>query len=164
MSEDLNYKIRCRARNKNGKRCIRRFYKSHNQEKYFCFQHSSKKNRIIIEKRSSKKEECCICYEININKKELMECKHGVCKDCLKKLQDNRCPICRQEMKGKLIFNFYSKKLDTVRTGTISTSTTNNIVDLNNHFRNNIQPLTENQINFIDLTNFINYLINNLQQ
>jgi len=54
------------------------------------------------------KEECCVCFEekrlINI------KCKHPLCNDCYKKLINNLCPLCRQNIiliksKFKILLN-----------------------------------------------------------
>ena len=49
------------------------------------------------------KEDCCVCFENNVEKDEMLECKHSVCKGCVKQLRDPRCPMCRSDIKSKFI-------------------------------------------------------------
>ena len=49
------------------------------------------------------KEDCCVCFENNVEKDEVLECKHSVCKGCVKQLRDPRCPMCRSDIKSKFI-------------------------------------------------------------
>jgi len=45
---------------------------------------------------------CSLCYE-SMSSKNLLECNHNVCLDCLSNLRKNECPICRKELKGEVI-------------------------------------------------------------
>lgn len=38
---------------------------------------------------------CCVCMELTICK---TRCNHTVCEDCLRKIENNKCPICRQTL------------------------------------------------------------------
>jgi len=58
----------------------------------------------------SKKEDCCVCYE-SMPASEVLGCSHPVCKGCLKQLRDDRCPICRAEIKSKYISDKDKKKM-----------------------------------------------------
>ena len=45
---------------------------------------------------------CCIC-EGAMKDIDILDCQHPVCKECLKKIRKNECPICRKTLSGKLI-------------------------------------------------------------
>lgn len=51
------------------------------------------------------KSDCCVCME---NKSKFpLECDHDICVDCVVKIENDRCPICRQSLlnpHGKLCF------------------------------------------------------------
>jgi len=51
---------------------------------------------------SDKNEDCCICYE-QMSASDALDCSHMVCNSCTKKLRDDRCPMCRAEIKSKYI-------------------------------------------------------------
>ena len=40
--------------------------------------------------------ECCICYETECDIVLLHKCSHNLCINCLLKLQNKRCPLCRE--------------------------------------------------------------------
>jgi hypothetical protein len=102
----------CQGKLLNGNKCSRKV----NKCKQFCYQHDpTKKDKDKNEKEVKEKIECCICYEKNISKQDMMTCNHSVCKDCLEKMEDDRCPMCRQEMKGKLMTSSMIRKLKNKR-------------------------------------------------
>jgi len=47
-------------------------------------------------------EDCCICYE-KMPVSDALGCSHMVCQSCTKKLRDDRCPMCRAEIKSKYV-------------------------------------------------------------
>lgn len=40
--------------------------------------------------------ECCICYETECDIVLLHKCSHNLCINCLLKLQNKMCPLCRE--------------------------------------------------------------------
>ena len=41
-------------------------------------------------------EECCICYnELDETIKVTLKCKHNLCLECMMKLKEQKCPLCR---------------------------------------------------------------------
>lgn len=50
--------------------------------------------------------ECCICLEERCRDDQLTECQHAVCIDCLNRLRQSSCPICRRD----LVLNFNGKQ------------------------------------------------------
>ena len=49
-----------------------------------------------IEKREF---ECCVCYTKNYESRQKIRCKHDICKSCYYRLRDDKCPICRVQIK-----------------------------------------------------------------
>ena len=41
--------------------------------------------------------ECSVCYNTGADNVGVFPCLHGFCSDCCLRLQDKKCPICRQE-------------------------------------------------------------------
>lgn len=54
--------------------------------------------------------ECCVCLENNVRPNAKTPCGHCVCRDCLSKLLQPTCPICRQKLEIK-INNQLSEKM-----------------------------------------------------
>ena len=44
--------------------------------------------------------ECCVCGD---ETKDILDCNHYLCINCSKNLEDDNCPLCRKELKGKHI-------------------------------------------------------------
>jgi len=42
--------------------------------------------------------ECCVCFNDRKTKMKRIICGHLICEKCFLKIQDFKCPICRQEM------------------------------------------------------------------
>jgi hypothetical protein len=95
---------KCSGMTKAGKRCKKKANKTG-----YCHLHIPKSDsKCVIEGKvvdNCKMEDCSICYETNVNENEMLNCKHYVCKECISKLRDDRCPMCRQKLSGKLITN-----------------------------------------------------------
>jgi len=49
-----------------------------------------------------KYEKCCICEE-PISSNKGLDCDHFICCECLNKLRQTQCPICRKEISGKIV-------------------------------------------------------------
>lgn len=47
-------------------------------------------------------EKCSICYNSMLKQKSL-NCSHCICKSCISSLRKLECPMCRQELKGKIV-------------------------------------------------------------
>lgn len=48
--------------------------------------------------------ECCICFD---NKKlRMLDCEHEFCDDCLRRINDYRCPLCRRDIQDFIEDNF----------------------------------------------------------
>jgi hypothetical protein len=45
-------------------------------------------------------DECCVCFEL-MPVSDATACKHMVCKRCIKKISNHRCPMCRAKMNLK---------------------------------------------------------------
>lgn len=45
---------------------------------------------------------CCICTE-PIRERDMLKCGHSICIECLKGVRKNECPVCRKEIKGRLV-------------------------------------------------------------
>jgi hypothetical protein len=45
--------------------------------------------------------ECCVCYENTIFK---TKCGHSLCYDCFFKLENKNCPMCREKIQNKDLF------------------------------------------------------------
>lgn len=46
---------------------------------------------------------CCVCGDM-ILKEEILWCNHGLCYECLVRLNQFLCPVCREPLNGELIF------------------------------------------------------------
>jgi hypothetical protein len=57
-------------------------------------------NKVIEEINNKYKCECSICFELTNNK---TNCGHDVCLDCENKIKNNKCPLCRRNLKLKRI-------------------------------------------------------------
>lgn len=56
-------------------------------------------------------EKCNICYN-SMLKTYNLSCGHSVCNDCIDKIRNFNCPMCRKEIKGKIITDeIYAKIL-----------------------------------------------------
>ena len=47
-------------------------------------------------------EKCTICYN-SMLKQNSLTCSHCICKSCISSLRKLECPMCRQELKGKIL-------------------------------------------------------------
>ena len=47
-------------------------------------------------------EKCSICYNSMLKQKSL-NCTHCICKSCISNLRKLECPMCRQELKGRIL-------------------------------------------------------------
>jgi hypothetical protein len=56
-------------------------------------------------------EDCCICYDQQVNQDDFLDCGHSVCKTCIGKLRDVRCPMCRVPISAKFISEQDKKKM-----------------------------------------------------
>ncbi len=79
--------------------------------------HDKQKEKNVHKKEKEEKEgkeekqeetECCVCYD---KTKHILRCKHGVCEECLEKMQNILCPMCRCEMDSLLINKQYKMLL-----------------------------------------------------
>jgi hypothetical protein len=43
-------------------------------------------------------QDCCVCYD---ETKDILSCKHYLCKGCVKHLCTDTCPMCRAPLKGR---------------------------------------------------------------
>ena len=85
-----------------GKPCTKRTLDS----TLFCHHHKDQANGLpkpTTEKDFNsdpqiEKDECCVCYEM-MPVSQGLSCKHLVCKVCLEKMRDDRCPMCRSPLK-----------------------------------------------------------------
>ena len=50
---------------------------------------------------------CSICLDdiINFNEKKTLKCEHMYHKECINKVQNNKCPLCKKEIKDSTISN-----------------------------------------------------------
>ena len=55
--------------------------------------------------------ECPVCLIETVRREDLLECGHGVCKDCIECLTKPTCPMCRADLKGPLVTADIQKKL-----------------------------------------------------
>lgn len=78
----------CMGTTKKGSRCKRRL--SYNSTGNFCTIHNININIDIPE-------ECSICFENLTDKDSCLECGHLFHKNCVMRLHNNKCPLCRQE-------------------------------------------------------------------
>ena len=89
-----------------------------------CYKKSIKvKNNNILEIKNYYNNindfECCVCLEESTENICMIECKHHICKKCYLKClnQDEKCPICRQEIKpinidkSKYLLSVYSNEM-----------------------------------------------------
>jgi hypothetical protein len=53
--------------------------------------------------------ECYICNENNV--KEALSCNHYICSGCIGKLRNFTCPICKEELSGKVVTTDLEKKI-----------------------------------------------------
>lgn len=99
----MNSSTLCHGVTLKGKPCTKRTLDS----SQFCHHHkiqAASKIESISETNSksevdsTQKDECCVCYEM-MPISESLGCKHLVCKGCLGKMRDDRCPMCRTPMK-----------------------------------------------------------------
>lgn len=56
------------------------------------------------EHHHSEQDDCCVCYE-KMPTSDALGCTHLVCQDCVKKLRDDSCPMCRAPVKSKYLTN-----------------------------------------------------------
>ena len=91
----------CNGFTKSGIKCTKR-----TKDKKYCYLH--KDQELVIRLNLSKIKlvnniigDCSICFEniLKIDDSEL-ECKHIFHINCIKKLRDNRCPVCRSDLKS----------------------------------------------------------------
>ncbi len=54
--------------------------------------------------------ECCICYENNVV--DTLSCKHSICSGCIGKLRKLSCPMCREQLSGKVVTKELMKKIE----------------------------------------------------
>jgi hypothetical protein len=114
---------KCKGINKNGKGCKNKTksqdgychkHKKHNHEKIKIdlskidiIDLTKDENTFVIKNecchQSQECNECCICYEKTIPTKQKLDCDHYVCMTCIKKLRDDRCPLCRHVISSNFI-------------------------------------------------------------
>lgn len=58
----------------------------------------------------SKKIDCCVCME-EMPTSDNLECGHPVCRSCISQLRNDKCPMCRREIKAKHIQPKDKKKM-----------------------------------------------------
>jgi hypothetical protein len=133
MESVIQKTVRCSAKNKTGTQCKRMTSNSSGM----CFQHVDQtvlikpakvaKDKVVKDLKpepeqdqNGKQEEvlqdCCVCLETNVKEEDLLECKHSVCRDCVKQLRDPRCPMCRRDIKGKWITGSSKKRMARLQT------------------------------------------------
>lgn len=78
------------------KRASRRTTVTIDSDDEIVFIKTSSKNG---EEKSTKTEDCCVCYE-PVPESDFLGCSHAVCKPCIGQLRDTRCPMCRSEIKN----------------------------------------------------------------
>jgi hypothetical protein len=54
--------------------------------------------------------ECCVCME-EMPTSDNLECGHPVCRSCLSQLRNDKCPMCRRDIKAKHIKPNDKKKM-----------------------------------------------------
>lgn len=99
--------IICHGITEKGKPCTRHVAKGKGE---YCWMH----NHQVASASSSQDPvpetvtmiECCICLEERCRDDQLTECQHAVCVDCLNRLQQLSCPMCRRD----LVLNFTGKQ------------------------------------------------------
>ena len=48
--------------------------------------------------------QCTVAYNTTVHKPiVLFDCFHYLCNDCVSKIEDNKCPKCKQEIKSKAV-------------------------------------------------------------
>ena len=60
------------------------------------------KKKPALSEHSSDKTECCVCLE-EIPVSDNLDCGHGLCRGCLDQLRNDKCPMCRRDVKAKHI-------------------------------------------------------------
>lgn len=65
-------------------------------------------------------EDCCICYDEQVKQDDFLDCGHSVCKTCIGKLRDTRCPMCRVSISAKFITDKDKKKMENRKKADIS--------------------------------------------
>jgi hypothetical protein len=106
----------CEAQTKSGARC----QKKTRHESKRCHHHrdapayveempdvvktkpKNPKKKTILSEQSSDKTECCVCLE-EMSVSDNLDCGHGVCRVCLDQLRNDKCPMCRSDVKAKHI-------------------------------------------------------------
>jgi len=96
----MNSSTLCHGVTLKGKPCTKRTLDSN----HFCHHHREKATldcqepKVKLSTKSVEKDECCVCYE-QMPVSDALGCKHLVCKGCLEKMRDDRCPMCRTPIK-----------------------------------------------------------------
>jgi len=60
------------------------------------------KKKPSLSEQGSDKTECCVCME-EMSVSDNLECGHGVCRGCISQLRNDKCPMCRRDVKAKHI-------------------------------------------------------------
>ncbi len=87
----------CAGMTKLGRQCKKKAYKNG-----YCNLHQHTEV-VDVDVDNSNMQECSICYEKTVKETDSLNCKHYVCKECILQMRDVRCPMCRQNLSGKLI-------------------------------------------------------------
>jgi len=63
---------------------------------------ATKATKPVLSERCSDKTECCVCME-EMPGSDKLDCGHPLCRDCVGNLRNDKCPLCRREIKAKHI-------------------------------------------------------------
>jgi hypothetical protein len=47
--------------------------------------------------------ECTICYDLNVELVPVCNNKHNICKNCVNRIKNKKCPFCRTEIEADVI-------------------------------------------------------------
>jgi hypothetical protein len=76
----------------------------------------------------SEKIECCICYENNVTSSDTLSCQHSICSGCIGKLRKLSCPMCREQLSGKIVTTELKKKIENNENEDYRERTNNNLL------------------------------------
>lgn len=65
---------------------------------------------IDLVEQSCTKIDCCVCME-EMPVSDKLDCGHPLCRGCLGQLRNDKCPMCRREIKAKHIKSKDKKKM-----------------------------------------------------
>ena len=110
--------------------------------------------------------ECCVCLE---NRSLLkLECKHPLCEYCKMQIQNQKCPLCRQQIKIIIEKRFRKTKLQMTQKRIIKCLNTRNdklishknITRLDNHFIVGKELFNYDSLTQLPKTKFIKIVVN----